>query len=125
MNGINIRRAIGFLQVFPIIVVLVCIIDTIFDICDVNIETILSSMFGTSLFVTSGLYLTGRRLGINKWSRVLYVTLLYAQLFVIADFIFDFNMTSVVFDEMLLLVLSTGIISSFITYIYGKYKVDR
>jgi len=118
----SIRKTIRFLQICPVVITIATLIDIILDLLGIVVTSFICTFFGTSLFLTVGLYTISRSLYVSTWSKVLYITLIVALLFDFLDQLFVFSITAIIFNEILLLILITGSISSFMTYIYDKFK---
>ena len=118
----SIRKTIHFLQICPMVITIATLIDIILDLLGIVVTSFICTFFGTSLFLTVGLYTISRSLYVSTWSKVLYITLIVALLFDFLDQLFVFSITAIIFNEILLLILITGSISSFMTYIYDKFK---
>lgn len=118
----SIRRTIRFLQIYPVITTLCIIVDIVLDTLNVFITPFICGFFGTSLFVTTGLYIISKALYVSTWSKSLYIALIAELLFDILDQFFHFNITAIIFNEIAMLIIGVGIIASFITFIYDKYK---
>lgn len=118
----SIRKTIRFLQICPIVITTATLIDIVLDLLGIVVTSFICTFFGTSLFITVGLYTISRSLYVSTWSKILYIALIVALLFDFLDQLFVFNITSIIFNELLLLILIVGILSSFITFIYDKFK---
>lgn len=120
----RIRKAILFLQLYPIITTLVFSIDMILNISNIADITnkIICPLFGTSLFVTTGLYLMSRSLYVSIWSRVLYIALIAATLVEFTNQFLNIAPSNIILQELLLLLFFVGTIISFITFLYDKFK---
>ena len=118
----SIRKTIRFLQICPVVITIATLIDIILDLLGIVVTSFICTFFGTSLFLTVGLYTISKSLYVSTWSKVLYITLIVALLFDFLDQLFVFSITAIIFNEILLLILITGSISSFITFIYDKFK---
>lgn len=118
----GVRKTIGFLQLYPIVTSLFVIIDIVLDFLNVTITSFLCTFFGTSLYVTIGLYCISKSLYVSTWSRVLYITLIVAILFDFIDQLICFPIIGVEFNELILLIFTVGTTSSLFTYVYDKFK---
>jgi len=118
----SIRKTIRFLQICPVVITIATLIDIILDLLGIVVTSFICTFFGTSLFLTVGLYTISKSLYVSTWSRVLYITLIVALLFDFLDQLFVFSITAIIFNEIILLILITGSISSFMTFIYDKFK---
>lgn len=122
MKAADIRRAIGLLQVYPLVITLAAVADTAVDLSGSNITEFLSPFFGVSLFAILCPYCMARAVGVSPWSKALYATLGFSFLFTAAcEFVFT-GITDFAAAEVTMLILLTGIVSSFITYLYDKYR---
>lgn len=125
MRGTDIRRAIGLLQVYPLIIALASIVDTAVSLAGGDISRITSPFFGVSFFAIFCPYCMAKAVCVSAWSKALYATLGFAFLFAIAcEFVFT-GVTQLAYAEVTMLILLTGIISSFATYLYGRYKDSK
>lgn len=118
----SIRKTIRFLQICPVVITIATLIDIILDLLGIVVTSFICTFFGTSLFLTVGLYTISKSLYVSTWSKVLYITLIVALLFDFLDQLFVFSITAIIFNEIVLLILITGSISSFMTFIYDKFK---
>lgn len=120
----HIRKAILFLQIYPIVTTIVFSIDMVLNISGVGNITnkIICPLFGTSLFVTTGLYSISRSLYVSIWSRVLYIVLIAATLVEFIDQFLNIMPPNVILQELILLLFFSGAIISFITFLYDKFK---
>lgn len=120
----RIRKAILFLQIYPIITTIVFSIDMVLNVSDIGNITnkVICPLFGTSLFVTTGLYLISRSLYVSIWSRVLYIALIAATLIEFIDQFLNIMPPNIILQELLLLLFFSGAIISFITFLYDKFK---
>lgn len=118
----SIRKTIRFLQICPMVITIATLIDIVLDLLGIVVTSFICTFFGTSLFITVGLYTISRSLYVSTWSKILYIALIVALLFDFVDQLFVFNITVIIFNELLLLILIVGILSSFITFIYDKFK---
>lgn len=121
-NNANIRKAISFLQIYPIVTSLFVLLNFILDFFEVVTSNAISSLFGTSAFITIGLYIISRSLYVSTWAKSLYITLIAATLFDFADQLFLFSDKIIISNEIYFLIMIVGTISSLITFIYDKYK---
>lgn len=121
-NNANIRKAISFLQIYPVVTSLFVLLNFILDFFEVVTNNAISSLFGTSAFITVGLYIISRSLYVSTWAKSLYITLIVATLFDFADQLFLFSDKIIISNEIYFLIVIVGTISSFITFIYDKYK---
>ena len=113
---------IRFLQVYPIITALAFLVDTILDAVGIVITDFMGAVFGVSLLPLICLWYHSRQLKVSLWSRMLYATLFGVTLVFISDRIFEWSLNAVVLDGIVFIILVAGIISSFLTYIYTKYR---
>lgn len=118
----SVRKIIRFLQICPVVITIATLIDIILDLLGIVVTSFICTFFGTSLFITVGLYTISRSLYVSTWSKILYIALIVALLFDFLDQLFIFSITAIVFNEILLLILITGCISSFMTFLYDKFK---
>ncbi len=118
----SVRKIIRFLQIYPIITTFVIILDVILDFMHIYITSFLCGFFGTSLFITIGLYLLSKTLYVSTWAKSLYLALIAVLLFDITDQLFHFIQSAIVFNELILLITGVGIIASLLTFIYDKYR---
>lgn len=118
----RIRKTIRFLQICPVVITIATLIDIVLDLLGIVVTSFICTFFGTSLFLTVGLYTISRTLYVSIWSKILYITLIAALLFDFLDQLFVFSVNAVVFNEILLLILIVGIISSLMTFIYDKFR---
>lgn len=118
----KVRAVIRFLQIYPLLTAAAFLLDVILDTFGINATGAVDFLFGVSAFPLACLWLLARRFRVSLWSRVLYVTLMVVMAVTFADWLFGFPMTIVMFDRVMFAILSTGVISSLITYIYTKYR---
>lgn len=74
------------------------------------------------MYIMLRLYFVARRMYVSKWSLVLYLTLSCMSLVELIDNIFGMPCNAITFHQVSQMVFITGILSSFITFLYGKYK---
>lgn len=120
----KVRKAIALLQVFPLITSIVFIADILADAAGLYITQWLEPLFGVSLFPVGIMYCAARNLKVQRWSRVLYFALLCVPVVAAADSVFGFNLSAELFNRTVFTILSAGCISSFLTFIYTKYKTQ-
>ena len=118
----SVRKTIRFLQIYPIVTSIALLVDIICDIFGIVITNFLGILFGTSLYITIGLYAISRSLYVATWSKSLYITLIVAVLFDFTDQLFHLPINAVIFNNILLLIFVIGILSSLCTFIYDKFK---
>ncbi len=122
MRGVDVRRAIGLLQVYPLVVSIASIVVTAFDLSGKDIADIVAPFFGVSLFAILCPYCMARAVGVSSWSKALYATLGFSYVFSAAcEFVFT-GITDFAAAEVTMLILLTGIVSSFVTYLYDRYR---
>lgn len=118
----NVRRAVAMLQEIPIVVSLFVFVCYFTDFCNYNICKYTYPIFGSSMYIMLRLYFVARRLYVSKWSLVLYFTLSCVSLIELIDNIFGMPSNAIAFHQILQTVFISGIFSSFVTFLYGKYK---
>lgn len=118
----NVRRAVAMLQEIPIVVSLFVFVCYFTDFCHYNICKYTYPVFGSSMYIMLRLYFVARRLYVSKWSLVLYLTLACISLVELIDNIFGMPSNAAAFHQISQTVFIAGVFSSFITFLYGKYK---
>lgn len=121
---ISVRATIRFLQVYPIVIVLVGIVDSICYLCHHELPMMINYIFGTSLFTTICLYIVSKRLFVSNWSLILYKTINLSLLFNIFDLIFNIQIDYKILQQIILIIFSIGTISSLLTFLYDKFKFN-
>ena len=118
----NIRRAIRALQEIPLVMSVIVIINFASDTLRLSVGEYLCPLFGISAYIMLRLYMISRLLYVSRWAKMLYVILAFVCLMVFVDNIFAFKLLIVDFQQLVFSMFIIGCISSFITYIYDKYK---
>lgn len=121
----NVRRMLGFLQVYPIITGIIFVLNATIELLPECVSEILGYLFGSSLFVLIYLLLLSRNLYISKWSKCLYVMLTITTIFDIVDYILGFPDKPFVVQQILLIIVTVSTIASFITFLYDKFKFEK
>lgn len=121
ING-NVRSMMRFLQVYPIVTALAFLLDTILDAVGIVITDFIGAVFGVSIFPLVYLWWLSRRLKVSVWSRIMYATLFVVILFYIINGLFAFTESAIIIDKIVFIILTSGTISSLLTYIYTKYR---
>lgn len=117
-----VRNAVRFLQVYPLIVTIAFLCDVILDTLNVVVTDIMGVLFGVSMTNIVWMWILARRLKVSLWSRTLYATLFLILIIDLIDLAIPLSLTAVMFDRLMFTILAVGCISSFLTYIYTKYK---
>ena len=121
-NSGKIRKAIRYLQEIPVVMSLVVILNFVCDTLRYDIGRYMHPIFGFSAYVLFRLYMMSRMLYVSKWSKVLYLTLILVCLVVFLDGIVDFSLVFVEFQELIFSMFIFGCFSSFLTFLYEKFK---
>lgn len=121
----RLRKAIAILQVFPIIVSAISVVDTALDVSGIYLSELAAPFFGVSLFTLYCMYRVASMLFVNKWSLLLYIALIISSaLYALAD-IFKAQQVAVTLQELAVAAVYIGTASSFATYLYGKFKQEH
>lgn len=120
----NIRRTIRALQEIPVVLTLFVLLNYTIDFLGYRVFTTLCPLFGFSLYIVLRLWLVARRMHVSRWSRILYIGLAFV---VTADFMdtvcgISYRLTE--FQQFVFAVFLSCVLSSLITYIYGKWRLQ-
>ena len=132
MKHTNLHHAIGVVQVIPFIVSpIILVFGMIPDLLDLP-DHLLDLMYqiqiwliGYSFFVIIPLFIFSIRLHVSIWSKILYFILcLNIFLGYLDDIVFPGFLSNlwIKFYDLVVIILFSGLISSFITFLYGKFK---
>lgn len=116
------RRAIRILQTTPIVLSLFVLFCNVTDILCVNLSWFLCPLFGFSVFVLFQMYRAARLMYASRWSRVLYITLIFIVTTELIDEAFALSLKGVEIQQFAFCTLIVGVIASLFTYIYDKFK---
>jgi len=118
----NLRRTIRVLQELPIVISVFVIANFLFDTIDVDADWLLAPLAGGSIYVLVRLYMVSRIMYVSKWAKILYITLIAVCSVDVFDIFFDFSDKFICFQEITFCMMITGVIVSFCTFIYDKFK---
>lgn len=110
------------LQEIPIVVSIYIFVCYFMDFCSIDISKYVYPVFGSSLYIMLRLFFVARRLYVSKWALVLYLMLAIMSLAELVDNIFGLPQNAVAFHQTSMAVFIVGVISSFITFLYGKFQ---
>lgn len=110
------------MQTTPVVLSLFVLFCNVTDILCVNLSWFLCPLFGFSVFVLFQIYRAARLMYVSRWSRVLYVTLIFIVTTELIDEIFALSLKGVEMQQFLFCMLIVGVIVSLCTYIYDKLK---
>lgn len=118
----DLRKAIRLLQIFPFVVSFVLLVVYLLSSMSCDISVVMCPVFGLSLFTLVTMTLTAKRLHVSSWALFFYYLLIVV---IIIDFIgFFFPFSQLFFNTASLdfMLLVSGGIASFITYLYERFK---
>lgn len=118
----NVRRAVRVLQEIPLVLSAAVVLCFATDFARFEMEFLLCPIFGFSLYMLVRLYAIARRLYVSRWSRLLYIILIFVSATDFLDTIFDFSCRIVEFQQHVFSLFIVGILSSLLTFIYDKFK---
>lgn len=118
----NVRRAVRVLQEIPLVLSAAVVVCSSADFASLEAECLLCPIFGFSLYMLVRLYAIARRLYVSRWSRLLYITLIFVSATDFLDTILDFSGSIVEFQQHVFSLFIVGILSSLLTFIYDKFK---
>lgn len=110
------------LQEIPIVVSLYVFVCYFTDFCLADISKYIYPIFGSSLYIMLRLFFVARRLYVSKWALVLYITLAAMSFVELVDNIFGLSQNAIAFHQISQTVFIVGVLSSFITFLYGRFQ---
>lgn len=116
------RKAIRTLQEIPLVLSLFVLLNYILDIFIIDIDRFICPVFGFSIYVLIRLYSISRKMFVPRWSRSLYIALIFIVSVELMDEIFGFSLRFIEFQQYVFLMFIVGCISSLVTYIYDKFR---
>jgi uncharacterized membrane protein YeiB len=120
----SIRRTIRALQEIPVVLTVFVLLNYTLDFMGYSVFLCMCPLFGFSLYVILRLYSVARRMHVSRWSRILYVALAAVVLADLADILFGISYRLAEFQQYAFAVFLACVLSSFITYIYGKWRLQ-
>lgn len=120
----NIRRTIRALQEIPVVLTLFVLLNYTLDFLGYRVFTTLCPLFGFSLYIVLRLYSVARRMHVSRWSRILYIGLAFVVTADFADAVAGISYRLAEFQQFVFAVFLACVLSSFITYIYGKWRLQ-
>lgn len=121
-NVNNIRKTIRMLQEIPLVTSFFVLVVYCTDIYGHDLCKYIYPLFGFSSYIMFRLYLVARKMYVSKWALVLYIMLISISFVELFHNIFPMCVKSIIIQHLLNIIFVTGVISSFITFLYGKYK---
>lgn len=121
----NIRRTIRMLQEIPLVISVVVFLVYFTNLFGNVLAEYIYPLFGFSFYIMLRLYMVAKGMYVQKWSRVLYITLMIISLIEFVDNIISVPLDVLFLQEIIEIMFVIGVISSFITFLYGKYKKFR
>lgn len=118
----NIRRTIRILQEIPLVLSLIVFIVMLADIAGYDISKYTYPLFGFSFYILVRLFSAACVMHVSLWSKSLYLQQIMISVIEFADNLCDLSDKVVHFQQVMNTVIIAGILSSFITFLYGKFK---
>lgn len=118
----RIRYTIRILQEIPLVISFFVFLCYIFDFFKLIMSNYFCPIFGFSFYIIFRLYCIARKLYVSNWSKILYIMLMIISLFELFDNIFFTKENAILANQLFIIIFTTGVFSSFITYLYGKFK---
>lgn len=118
----NVRYAIRVLQEIPLVLSLAVFVNYFSELIDIDISMYEYPIFGFSIYLLIRLFLSARKLYVSTWSLILYVTLIIVACVDFADSIFKLTDKVLYLQEIMDTLFTAGVFSSFLTFIYMKFK---
>lgn len=121
-NKLKIRKAIGLLQIYPLVEGIFAVIAYLFDSYGIDIMYYLNPICGFSFLMGLLMFVVACYLCLSTWNKVMNLTLLMITLVDSLDIIFCFDLNFINLQMVINGILLTGIIVSFITFLYDKWR---
>lgn len=120
----NIRRTIRALQEIPVVLTLFVLLNYTLDFLGYRVFTTLCPLFGFSVYIVLRLYLVARRMHVSRWSRILYIGLAFVVTADFMDTVCGISYRLAEFQQFFFAVFLSCVLSSLITFIYGKWRLQ-
>ena len=117
-----IRKTIRILQEIPLVVSVVVFTVMIADIAGYNISKYTYPLFGFSFYILVRLFSAACAMHVSLWSKSLYLQQIIISVIEFADNLCNLSDKVIHFQQVMNTVIIAGILSSFITFLYGKFK---
>lgn len=118
----RVRKTIRILQEIPLVVSVVVFTVMITDIAGYNISKYTYPLFGFSFYILARLFSAACAMRVSLWSRSLYLQQIVISVTEFADNLCGLSDKVIHFQQVMNTVIIAGILSSFITFLYGKFK---
>ena len=122
VSKLKIRKAIGLLQIYPLVEGIFAVIAYLFDSYGIDIMYYLNPICGFSFLMGLLMFVVACYLCLSTWNKVMNLTLLTITLIDSLDIIFCFDLNFINLQMVINGILLTGIIVSFITFLYDKWR---
>ena len=121
-NKLKIRKAIGLLQIYPLVEGVFAVIAYLFDSYGIDIMYYLNPVCGFSFFMSLLMFVVACCLCLSMWNKIMNLAFTIITLIDFLDIVFCFNLNFINLQMVINGILIVGIIVSFITFLYDKWK---
>lgn len=121
-SKLKIRKAIGLLQIYPLVEGIFAVIAYLFDSYGTDIMYYLNPVCGFSFFMSLLMFAAACCLCLSMWNKIMNLAFTTITLIDFLDIVFCFNLNFINLQMVINGILIASIIVSFITFLYDKWK---